>query len=132
MIFGFKSVSDVAVVVGFERNLFVEDGLLVDGEFFEDVFLNGWMDLAGGSFSDVLDGELIRLLSISPDQFKEPRLANAQDRLDVFSFDFLMEIPLKQFFDLNIGKTLVDVSHILEPSCKVPEYGVLGVSTFKL
>ena len=132
MIFGFKSVSDVAVVVGFERNLFVEDGLLVDGEFFEDVFLNGWMDLAGGSFSDVLDGELIRLLSISPDQFKEPRLANAQDRLDVFSFDFLMEIPLKQFFDLTIGKVFVDVSHILEPSCKVPEYGVLGVSTFKL
>ncbi len=60
-------------------------------------------------------GKLFWIRTILFYQCKEPSLFNAQNFLNIFPFDFLLEIPLQKIFDMIVSKLLVDLSHILKP-----------------
>jgi hypothetical protein len=58
----------------------------------------------------VLNGERLRILSILVHEHEEPAFLDAQDLLDVRSFDLLLTVPSKKLFDLVWRK-----SHNLRP-----------------
>jgi len=73
---GFQAVSNKAVIVGFERNVRVLDQLFIGFKFLEDVLLGAFRDF-GLAFTVVLDGEVLRVLSIEFEKGKEPNLSDA-------------------------------------------------------
>lgn len=73
---GFQAVFNEAIVVGFERDFRVLDQLFIGFKFLKDVLLNAFRDF-GLAFTVVLDGEVLRVLSIEFEKGKEPNLSDA-------------------------------------------------------
>jgi hypothetical protein len=79
----------------------------------------------------VLDGEARPIRLIGLEQGKKPAFPDPEDLLDVRSFDFVVKITLKHFFDLTVGELLVQLGH----NQNLPFWSRLWLSkefTFKL
>jgi hypothetical protein len=83
-----QTIFDVGVIVRGERDGLVLDNVLFNGEFEEQILLKGLRDSGTGG-SMVLDGEMVRILSVLPQESKKPSFLNSKDLLEVFSFDFV-------------------------------------------
>lgn len=95
MILSFESVADIAVIVTFERNVFILDGFLIDGEFLEDVPFDFRGDFVmGGSLPLILDRKTIRIGSVGLQKLKEPCFPDSKHGLDVISLDPVSEVAL--------------------------------------
>jgi hypothetical protein len=68
--------------------LIVLDNVFIDGEFKEQILLKGLGD-SGRGRSMVLDGEMVRVLSILSQESKKPSFLNSKDLLEVFSFNLI-------------------------------------------
>ena len=94
-----QTIFDVGVIVRGERDVFVLDNVLFNGEFKQQILLKGLRDSGRGG-SMVLDGEMVRIFFIASHESKKPSFFNSQDFLEVFSFDLIAEIAFEELFDL--------------------------------
>ena len=83
-----QTIFDVAVVIGGQRDVLVLDNVFFDGEFKEQILLKGLGDSGRGG-SMVLDGEMVRILSVLSHESKKPSFFNSKDLLKVFSFNLI-------------------------------------------
>jgi hypothetical protein len=63
---------DVAVIVRCQRDLFVPDDFLFDGQLFEDILLNLWRDDSWRGCSLVLNREVFRILFVVLQEQEKP------------------------------------------------------------
>ena len=89
MIFHLQTISDIAVIVGSERGIFVLDDLLVYREFFKKILFNVCRE-AGRSGSLVLDAEAFGIIPVLFQEHKKPPFLDSQDLLGIVSFDFIL------------------------------------------
>jgi len=64
------------------------DNVFIDREFKEQILLKG-LGNSGRGGSMVLDGELVRIFSVLPHESKKPSFFNAEDFLEIFSFNLI-------------------------------------------
>jgi hypothetical protein len=83
-----QTIFDVGVIVRGERDVLVLDNVFFDGEFKEQIVLKGLGDSGRGG-SMVLDGEMLRILSVPSHESKKPSFFDPKDLLEVFSFDLV-------------------------------------------
>jgi len=62
---------------------------------------------SGSGLSDVLNREIIWILSIVLNNNKKSSLSDTQNFLDIFSFNLFVQITLDKFFDLTVCKLFV-------------------------
>lgn len=114
MILSFEAVADVAVIVTFERDVFILDGFLIDGEFFKDVLLDfrGYF-VMGGDLSLILDRKTAGIGPIDLQELKESCFSDAEHGLDIVSFDSVAKVTFQHLFDLVVRKAFVKLAHML-------------------
>jgi hypothetical protein len=82
------------------------DNVFIDSELKEQILLKGLGD-SGRGRSMVLNGEVVRIFSVLFHESKKPSFFNAEDLLEVFSFNLISQITFKELFDLIRGKSFV-------------------------
>lgn len=92
------------------------DGLLVDGEFFDDVLFDARIEVARRGASGVANGEGRGVGLIPLDKAKKVGFADAEHSLDIGPLNFAVKIPVQHVLDLLVGKSLMQLCHLLEPS----------------
>ena len=131
MVRGLQPTLHVAVVIGAQRDLGVLDRPLIDGEFLHDGLFDPRIKVARGRAPRVLDGERRGVGPVAGEELEELRLAQAQHGPDVGAFDLLPQIPLQHVLDLLVRKALMQLSHLLKPSCVGSRIGTSEEFTFK-
>ena len=84
-----QAIFDVGVIVRGQRDILVLDNVFFDGEFKEQILLKGFGD-SWRRGSMVLEGEMVRIVSILSHESKKPSFFNSKDLLEVFSFNLIL------------------------------------------
>jgi len=95
MVLSFQPISDVTVIVRGQRDLFVLDDFLFDGQFFEDIPFDLWRDDSWRGRSLILNRERHRILFILFQKQEKPTFFDFQNILNVLSFNLVLEIAVK-------------------------------------
>lgn len=92
------------------------DGPLVDGELSDDVRFDARIEVAGWSLPSIADGKRCGIGVVAVEELKELRLAETQHGSDIGALNFMLQIPLQHVPYLVVRKSLMQLSHLLEPS----------------
>ena len=79
------------------------------------------------SGSLIFDRKALGVFTILLKQSEESNLPNAENLLNIFSFDSMFEVPFQKVFNLLISKFFVHLNHSLEPPFLVQGYNISDV-----
>jgi hypothetical protein len=82
-------VLDKAVVIGFQRDLFILDDPLFNRQFSQEILFNLWRNSCWGG-PLILDREMFRIFPILVDEREEPSFLDSQDLLNIGSLHFFL------------------------------------------